>query len=115
MHRRPRIVAALVGLAVLVALLARYERDGAGARRHRRTRKKPSITYVYPIQDQVNDFYRPPTRARDWGLRRSDYAYQWLRCDNTGAQLQEKITNASGHAPTPVVTGRRDAHAPSRP
>ncbi len=98
MHRRPRIVAALVGLAVLVALLAATSATGRSEAAPANS-QEPSITYVYPIK--INTILT--ANKGSWtGTTPLDYAYQWLRCDNTGLNCK-KITNATGTTYT-VVT-----------
>ncbi len=97
MHRIPKIWPALVGLAALVALLAATSASG-NSKAAPANSIEPSITYVYPIK--VNTILTA-TKGTWSGTTPLDFAYQWLRCDNTGLNCK-KITNATGTTYTVV-------------
>ena len=98
MHRRPRIAPVLIGLAVLVALFAATSATGRSETAPTNA-IEPSITYVSPIK--LNTILN--ANKGTWnGTAPLAYAYQWLRCDNTGLNCK-KITNATGTTYTVVA------------
>jgi hypothetical protein len=102
MHRMPRIAAALIGLAALVALFAATSATGRSETAPTNS-AEPTITYVHPIKIGTILTGNKGT----WnGTTPLDFAYQWLRCDNTGLNCQKK-TNATGTTYT-VVSGDAD-------
>jgi len=97
MHRMPRIAPALIGLAALVALFAATNATGRSETAPTNS-AEPTITYVNPIKIGAVLTGNKGT----WnGTTPLDYAYQWLRCDNTGLNCQKK-TNATGTTYTVV-------------
>ena len=108
MHRMPRIAPALIGLAALVALFAATSATGRSETAPTNS-AEPTITYVHPIKIGTVLTGNKGT----WnGTTPLEYAYQWLRCDNTGLNCQKK-TNATGTTYTVVSAGARTTRSVS--
>ncbi len=91
MHRRPRIVPALIGIAALVALFAATSATGRSETAPTNS-VEPSIVYVNPIKIGATLTGNKGT----WnGTAPLNYAYQWLRCNTDGLSCTT-LTNATG-------------------
>jgi hypothetical protein len=97
MHRMPRILPVLIGLAALTASFVAASASGRSQTAPTNS-LEPTITYVHPIK--VNTILTG--NKGSWnGTAPLAYAYQWLRCDTDGLNCK-KITNATGTTYTVV-------------